>query len=513
MNSEFLNQAIHLIESKYGLKPNVTGFQTWNEVLKERMLACNLSSFDDYLLQLQMSPEEEQELVERIMIPETWFFRNKEAFEFLSLVAKESQFKPSFLKVLSLACSTGEEPYSIAMALFDAGLAKQDFIIDAIDINKKALIKAQIGLYGSNSFRGKDLSYRNRYFDETKEGDVIKDIVKGQVHFYYGNILDERLAFDFPFYQVIFCCNLLIYLNQEARQSVLDCIKDLLAPNGVLIVGAAETQIIRNAGFVSSQFANPCAFTLKQEMQTQITLPNTSLQKLTQEITPSISQPKLTESSVALSSQLFSKAEEKPALLQETSSVPKIQKQYKASKLFERTPTQEYIEEWTNDLMQPQSSENSEGILSVIVFRLGEEWFALPTICIKEVSHCRAIHQIPHRTNNTLLGVINLNGELQLYVALHRLLEVDSSADIQTIRIPYQQERMIAIVKDRDLWVFPVAEIDGIYKWDLTKLENVPVSVSRSSANYVKGIMKKENRSVGLLDEELLFASLKRSIQ
>lgn len=182
-----------------------------------------------------------------------------------------------------------------------------------------------------------------------------------------------------------------------------------------------------------------------------------------------------------------------------------------ASHLFEREPPQKYIEEWTETLRHPPVQQPVED-LSVLVFRLEKEWFALPLMFLKEVAHRRSMHQIPHRSNKILLGVVNLNGELQLYVDLNALLGVAPQTAPDLDWILYEQNRMVAITKSSELWVFPVEEIGGIYHWNASALENVPVNISKSTANYLKGIMKVDDRIVGLLDEELLFSSLKRSI-
>jgi chemotaxis-related protein WspD len=184
-----------------------------------------------------------------------------------------------------------------------------------------------------------------------------------------------------------------------------------------------------------------------------------------------------------------------------------------ASRLFQKVPDKEYIEEWTQSISQPEFPEQALNVLSVLVFRLGKEWLALPTIFCKEITHRRSVHVVPHRSGKILQGVVNLKGELELYVALHELLQIETSIAFQTSRLPYQRNRMMAIIKDGEFWTFPVDEVDGIYKWNLVEIENVPVNVSKSAINYIKGIMKMENRSIGLLDEELLFASLKRSLQ
>jgi chemotaxis-related protein WspD len=184
-----------------------------------------------------------------------------------------------------------------------------------------------------------------------------------------------------------------------------------------------------------------------------------------------------------------------------------------ASHLFERSPDREYIREWTESLSQVVNPEQISETISVLVFRLGREWLALSTIFLKEVAHRRPVHRIPHRHSKVLQGVVNLNGELQLYIALHELLQIEMSTGPNLDPLSYQSDRMVAIIKGGELWVFPVDEVDGIYSWNLSEIENVPVNISKSTANYIKGIIKMENRSIGLLDEELLFASLNRSFQ
>lgn len=180
-----------------------------------------------------------------------------------------------------------------------------------------------------------------------------------------------------------------------------------------------------------------------------------------------------------------------------------------ASVLLNRPPLEEYTDEWTDALMRKADTQSKVGTLSVVVFRLGTEWLALPTIFFNQVIHHRTIHTIPHRKDNVLTGVVSLEGELQICIALHKLLEIEADSITKKNQ---NYTRMIAIEKNEDLWVFPVDEIDGIYLWDLSLLENIPVNVSKSTASYLKGIMNVGNRNMGLLDEELLFYSLKKGV-
>ena len=114
-----------------------------------------------------------QALIEAVVVPETWFFRDREAFAALARLAHE-EWLPTHpdgvLRLLSLPCSTGEEPYSMAMALLDAGVPADRFRIDAVDISARALAQARRAVYGKNSFRGQELAFRDRHFEATAHG-------------------------------------------------------------------------------------------------------------------------------------------------------------------------------------------------------------------------------------------------------------------------------------------------------------------------------------------------------
>lgn len=143
---------------------------------------------------------------------------------------------------------------------------------------------------------------------------------------------------------------------------------------------------------------------------------------------------------------------------------------------------------------------------------MGEELIAIQTIYVKEVARRRKAHRIPHRSQAILRGLVNLNGELQLCVALHQLLEIEACREPPSKRDFHHHERMIAIEKEGELWVFPVDGIEGIFIWDLDEIENVPDNILKSSSNYLKGIVKMKSKAVGFLDERLLFPALKRSL-
>jgi chemotaxis protein methyltransferase WspC len=254
----------HLRE-KIGLDPGSIGSSSIHRVVRLRMKTLGIGAVDDYRKMLQKSWAEWTELLEAIVVTETWFFRDGAPFNAgVRLVAEQWLSRPgaSPLRVLSVPCSSGEEPYSLVMALMDAGIPAERFQIDAADISPRALNRARRGIYGRNSFRGKDLSFRDRYFHHTKEGYVLCPPVRNAVRFFEGNILSPNFLPGGAAYDVIFCRNLLIYFDRETQTRALNAISRLLSPAGILMVGAAEQPLALENGFVSANI--PLAFACRK---------------------------------------------------------------------------------------------------------------------------------------------------------------------------------------------------------------------------------------------------------
>jgi chemotaxis protein methyltransferase WspC len=260
-----------LLKSRIGLNPESIGPGMIEKAVRQRMSECYLSGIEAYLTRLQTSEQELEELIEWVVVPETWFFRDEEPFAFMvRYVISEwlPSHKDEVLRVLSVPCSTGEEPYSIAMALMDAGLmTPQHFHIDAVDISRRALLKAKRALYGSSSFRGENLAFRRRYFEETGEGYQLISSVRDSVHFIHANLLD-RLFLDLNApYDVVFCRNLMIYLDPSAREKVIKVLDRYLTRKGLIFVGHAETFNIPAPHFVSVR--HPRAFAYRRPEDSQ----------------------------------------------------------------------------------------------------------------------------------------------------------------------------------------------------------------------------------------------------
>lgn len=253
-----------LLQQVMGLHAETIGSSSVARAVQARMTACGAASEDDYLERLTASPRELQELIEIVTVPETWFFRDPEAFVELKRIAGAEWFanRPGdVVNILSLACATGEEPYSIAMALLDAGFASDRVTIDAVDISERSLDHARRGIYGKNSFRGDDLGFAERYFRKVVGGHQVIDAVRQPVRFKYGNVHAGDFLVDAPPYDAIFCRNLLIYFDQPTQARAIAVLRRLLKDTGTLFVGPAETVLLLDRDFVSVRV--PLAFAFR----------------------------------------------------------------------------------------------------------------------------------------------------------------------------------------------------------------------------------------------------------
>ncbi|MGA4046994.1 CheR family methyltransferase [Ralstonia nicotianae] len=207
-----------------------------------RPAVADAAALDAYWLRLNTWTEERQALIEALVVPETWFFRDREAFAELARLAGERLVREParVLRILSVACSTGEEPYSAAMALLDAGIAPARFAIDAIDISGRAIDQAEHALYGRNAFRGHPLTFRDRYFSEVADGWQLNERVRRRVRFTQGNLFDETMDGEAR-YDFIFCRNALTYFHRDAQDHAIRRLDAQLADGGVIFVGPAET--------------------------------------------------------------------------------------------------------------------------------------------------------------------------------------------------------------------------------------------------------------------------------
>lgn len=239
-----------LIADAAGFDPDVIGRKMIRDELRSLMDSLKIDDPHLCVRSLEENEEELERFIERMVVPETWFFRDREAFRFLRQWAGQRRPDDGLLRVLSVPCSTGEEAYSIVITLLEAGLKTGDFQVDAVDISAKALGKARNARYGRSSFRGESFSAFGRYFTPEEEGMRLDPVTAGLVRFTRGNVVRDDFSRERGVYSIIFCKNLLIYLNQEARLKLFRGLDRLLAPGGLLFAGHSELPSFLQFGYV-----------------------------------------------------------------------------------------------------------------------------------------------------------------------------------------------------------------------------------------------------------------------
>jgi chemotaxis protein methyltransferase WspC len=252
-----------LLKETMGLDPVSVGSPTIERAVRLRMSELRMAHRDEYWQRVRGSEDELQELIEAVVVPETWFFRDREAFVALARLMTEEWLpahRTATLRLLSVPCSTGEEPYSMVMALLDAGFPGDRIKVDAVDISARALELAGRGEYGLNSFRGGDMAFRERYFQNSARGYSLAERLHGTVTFRQGNLLASEFALGQEPYDVIFCRNLLIYFDRSTQERIMRTLGSLLGPTGFLFVGGAETFLAARSGFTSVNQAMSFAF-------------------------------------------------------------------------------------------------------------------------------------------------------------------------------------------------------------------------------------------------------------
>ena len=251
------------LKERIGLDVTSVGPAIIERAVRQRTTLSQAAHADEYWQLLQGSRDEQQALIEAVIVPETWFFRYPESFATLGKLARQRLAELNnmrALRILSLPCSTGEEPYSIAMALLDAGLKPHQFKVDGMDVSPLSVEKARRALYGKNSFRGQDLDYRERHFSAEQDGHRVNETVREQVRLQVGNVLDPTLLATEPAFDFVFCRNLLIYFDQPTQQQVFEVLKRLTHIDGVLFIGPAEGSLLGRLGMRSIGIAQSFAF-------------------------------------------------------------------------------------------------------------------------------------------------------------------------------------------------------------------------------------------------------------
>ncbi|WP_170834503.1 CheR family methyltransferase [Magnetospirillum fulvum] len=240
----------------------------------DRMNKTNSENFRDYFtfIRFQGSGEELQFLVNAMTVNETYFFREDYQFEALvksmlpNLARTRRATKP--IKIWSVPCSSGEEPYSIAINILEKwDQADQwDIEIYASDIDSKILAEARAGLFGARSLARVPPALLSRYFVSTGEGSYrICDELRGSIDFSLINIVDPMQTRKYTDIDIIFCRNLLIYFDDIARREAVEMFYETMSPGGYICLGHSESMSRMTSLFVPRKFGDTIVYQKPEE--------------------------------------------------------------------------------------------------------------------------------------------------------------------------------------------------------------------------------------------------------
>jgi chemotaxis-related protein WspD len=180
--------------------------------------------------------------------------------------------------------------------------------------------------------------------------------------------------------------------------------------------------------------------------------------------------------------------------------------------LLEREPPAEYLHEWTQALAEEKGKDTAADTVSVLLFRLGREWLALPTHVCQEIAEVRPIHTLPHRSGPVLLGLVNIRGVIRLCVSLNELLSVAPVDATTHTTSPNAQACLVVIARESDHWVMLVDELYGIQRFPLSAIRDAPVTVAKATPRLTRGVIDWQNKGVGYLDDAQLFLALRKDV-
>jgi chemotaxis protein methyltransferase CheR len=205
---------------------------------------------ESYVQYFRFTPDEIIFVASQFTIQETSFYRYKGHFDRIKaeILPAIYEQKKNSIKILSAGCATGEEPYTLAMLLYESNIFKAgwDYQIIATDINSRAIEFAKTGIYNPYKLRNIDEYFIKTYFmeqpDERAKLYILKDEIKKMVTFKHANLISEPFCLkDLNDFDIIFCENVIIYFCLESTQRLINNFYDLLGDKGYLFLGYSET--------------------------------------------------------------------------------------------------------------------------------------------------------------------------------------------------------------------------------------------------------------------------------
>ncbi len=255
MNEKIIYQIVELIKKHRGIDFSQFRTPTILRRLRQRMGILEYTSLEEYFKYLTANLEKELNiLVDYFLINTTEFFRDPLYFYYFEYLAKRlANLGSAFIKILSIGCASGEEPYSCAMILNEIKTKHPhlEFQIDALDIDTEALKEAKTGIYFDYSVKNIPYYYLSKYFVITQSRyKIITSYFEKNISFYPKDIFTTCLSFGGIFkYNFVFVRNILLYFKEKKQQELFAKIMLTLEHGGYLVLGSSEHIITRYEKF------------------------------------------------------------------------------------------------------------------------------------------------------------------------------------------------------------------------------------------------------------------------
>ncbi|MDD7012070.1 MAG: protein-glutamate O-methyltransferase CheR [Candidatus Treponema excrementipullorum] len=252
LSDEEFNLFRNVIYAESGITFSSTNRSILDSRLKERVREKGLNSVQEYYRLITSNREEMKSLLDSVTTNLTRFFRNQPHFDAFEnyviphLVEQKKVTLDKKIRIWSAGCSTGEEPYTIAMILKDILPMGFDFEIMASDISLKSLMVGQQGFYPESRVTGIPEKYLSRFFVKVDNGYQVKDELKSRIRFDYHNLKHAATTRNLD---VVFCRNVLIYFDEAAQLEVVNHFWDAMAPKSYLYIGHSESLFGLNTKF------------------------------------------------------------------------------------------------------------------------------------------------------------------------------------------------------------------------------------------------------------------------
>jgi len=264
LNNDDFKRFRDIIYDESGINFTNTNRPILESRLKERLRDIKIDSIGEYYKIIISDSKELKNLLDVVTTNLTKFFRNTTHFDALENYVVDDLVKikkDKVFKVWSAGCSTGEEPYSIAMVLKEKIKMPWKIQIIASDISFNALMKAKEGYYDCNKVVGIPEKYKKKYLVEIGNGYYIKDEIKEIVQFDYHNLKNET---GFRNFDIIFCRNVIIYFDEIAQKKVVQQFYNVMNDYSYLFIGHSESLFGMDTKFIFTKINNACLYMKKK---------------------------------------------------------------------------------------------------------------------------------------------------------------------------------------------------------------------------------------------------------